>query len=191
LFKTFSLGVILGLAGMYALIRFVPVVDQHREASHMSVQANGGNAESFYINLPHDRIMVGVPGLEDSVPAGLAWPQDEIFTESQAEIFKLRDRNDAVVGVASRMSSTTETTGAFIQWVLHLPARGTMFVAMQTQPTAEGFRTGVLHAGTQEFADLSGEIRERLLVEAQAAESDTNKRIQLVTALVGPQVDTQ
>jgi len=184
-FKTFIIGVILGLAGMYAALRFVPLVDQHREASHVSVQSNGGNAESFYINLPHDRILAGAPGLVQPVPAGLAWPQEEFLVGSQAEMFKLRDRNDTVIGVASRLASSSETTGAFVQWVLHLPARGTMFASMQTDPTPEGFRSGVLRAGTKDFADLSGEIRERFMTAEQAAEGGAEKRIQLVTALVG------
>jgi hypothetical protein len=174
---------------MYALLHLVPVVDQHREASYVSVQANGGNAESFHINLPRDRIMAGVQGLEDPTPATLVWPQDEIFDGSQTELFKLRDRNDAVVGVASRMASTTETTGAFVQWVLHLPARGTMFISMHPDPTEEGYRLGVLRAGTHDFAELSGEIRERFIADVQDAENDVQKRIQLVTALVGPPVD--
>lgn len=189
--KTFALGIIFGLAGMYALLRFVPVVDQHREASHVSVQANGGNAESFHINLPHDRVMVGVPGLKNPTPAGLAWPQDEMFAGSQAELFKLRDRNDAVVGVASRMASNTETSGAFVQWVLHLPARGTMFISMQPAPTEQGYRLGSLRAGTRDFAELNGEIRERFVTEAQDTEKDGQNRIQLVTTLVGPQVDAE
>lgn len=172
---------------MYALLRFVPIVDQHREASHVSVQANGGNAESFYINLPHDRILAGAPGLAEPIPAGLAWPQEDLLAGSQAEMFKLRDRNDTVIGVASRLASSTETTGAFIQWVLHLPARGTMFVAMQPEPTAEGFRSGVLRAGTKDFADLSGEIRERFMAAEQETDGGADKRIQLVTALVAPQ----
>lgn len=189
MFKTFLLGIAIGLAGMYALLHFVPVVDQHREASQVSVQANGGNAESFHINLPYDRIMVGVPGLSNTTPAGLAWPDDQIFAGSQAEVFKIRDRDDTVVGVASRIASTRETTGSFIQWVLHLPARGTMFISMQQDPTTEGFRSGVLRAGTRDFAELSGEIRERFLTEVADTDGQAGKRIQLVTALVGPMAD--
>lgn len=176
---------------MYAFLHFVPVVDQHREASHVSVQANGGNAESFHINLPNDRVMVGAPGLQNPTPAGLVWPQDEMFSGSQAEVFKLRDRNDVVVGVASRMANNAETSGAFVQWVLHLPARGTMFVSMQPDPTEQGYRSGLLRAGTRDFAELNGEIRERFLADAQDSENNEQKRIQLVTTLVGPQVDAE
>jgi hypothetical protein len=191
LFKTFILGLALGLAGAYALLYFVPVVDQHRESSYVTVQPNGGNAESFHINLPRDRILVGMPGVENSTPAGVDWPQDPIFDGSQAEVFKLRDKNNAVVGIASRIASSAESTGAFIQWVLHLPARGTMYLTMQLEPSAEGYRAGQLSAGTEEFAELTGRVQERFNTQVEADEDETSARIQLLTSLVGQAELTQ
>ena len=60
--KTFSFGILLGIALTALLIYFVPAVDQHREPSIISVQANGGNTESFHVNLPDARIVFGAPG---------------------------------------------------------------------------------------------------------------------------------
>jgi len=60
----------------------------------------------------------------------------------QAEIFKVRDRNNVVIGVASRLASASEQTGPFIEWVLHLPARGTVYLQMDLAPSADGHRNG-------------------------------------------------
>ena len=79
---------------------------------------------------------------------------------SQVEIFKLRDRNDNVVGIATRVSSVSDSSGPFIQWMLHLPARGTVFARMGLGTTVEGVRDGLLVAGTREFETLNGYVRE-------------------------------
>ena len=151
----------------------------------MSVQANGGNSETFRINLPRDRVLVGLAGAEISIPAGLNWPADDVLGNFQAEIFKVRDRNDVVVGVASRLASSTETAGSFIEWSLHLPARGTIYAQMEMSPSEDGFRVGTMRAGTREFEALSGSVRERFIAEVDSGEQDVESRIELVTALVG------
>ena len=151
----------------------------------MSVQANGGNSETFRINLPRDRVLVGLAGAEISIPAGLNWPADDVLGNFQAEIFKVRDRNDVVVGVASRLASSTETAGSFIEWSLHLPARGTIYAQMEMSPSEDGFRVGTMRAGTREFEVLSGTVRERFIAKVDDGDHDVESRIELVTALVG------
>jgi len=183
LFKTFIFGIVLGAFGAGALVYFVPAVDLHRERSLISVQPNGGNLEKFRINLPRDRILVGLPGVDDSIPAGLDWPGAEFLGDMQAEVFKVRDENSAVVGVASRLASSSEETGPFIEWVVHLPARGTMYVQMELTPAADGVRNGVLRSGTREFEPLHGNVREQFVLAAE--DDDVQGRIVLETALVG------
>ncbi len=186
LFRTFVSGIILGLVGTGALIYFAPAVDLHRQTSLISVQPNGGNVETFRINLPRDRILVGLSGADDSIPAGLAWPGEEEFGNFQAEMFKLRDRNDVVIGVASRLASAAEGPGSFIEWTLHFPARGTMYVQMDLDPSVEGYRNGVLLTGTRDFESLSGSVREQFVADVEDDDYDTQGRIELVTALVSP-----
>ena len=173
----------LGLAAAGALTYSVEVVDLHREASHISVQANGGNVETLRVELPRDRIMVGLAGQENALPAGLEWPGVDVFGGLQAEMFKVRDRNDVVIGVASRLASASEETGAFIEWVVHLPARGTVYLQMDVTPSAEGHRNGRLTAGTGEFETLSGTVREQFI--AGSDDEDTDGRIELITGFVG------
>jgi len=183
LFKTLILGIILGIFGTGALAYFVPAVDLHRERSLMTVKPNGGNLETFRINLPRDRILVGLPGVESSIPAGLDWPGEAFLGDTQAELFILRNDNNTVVGVASRLASSSEATGPFIEWVVHFPARGTMYVQMELTPAADGFRNGELIAGTHDFLELNGNVREQFLSSTE--DGDVQSRIVLETALVG------
>jgi hypothetical protein len=186
LFKTFIIGILSGVFLATAFLHFVPVVDQHREASLISVQPNGGNTEAFHVNLPDDRILWGAAGI-DPVPANLEWPDAPVLGDAQAELFKVRNRDDVVVGVASRISGTGTASGTVVEWTLHLPARGTLYVNLQPQAGDGGFRSGRLRAGTREFASMTGRVNERFIREIgeQDREDGMEGRIELVTALVG------
>ncbi len=185
LIKTFLIATILGALGAGALTWYVPTVDVHRERSMISVLPNGGNVEEFHINLPRDRIMVGLPNPDAAIPAMLEWPGQQALGDLQAEIFKIRDRNNTVVGIGSRLASAAEETGTFIEWALHFPARGTVYVQMEVTPSADGFRTGNMISGTRDFALLSGSVREQFIGEVEDND-DVQSRIHLETMLVGP-----
>ena len=188
LIKTFIIGTILGALGSAGLAWYVPVVDLHRERSMISVQPNGGNVEEFHISLPRDRIMVGLPNPDAAIPASLEWPGQQQVGDLQAEIFKVRDRNNTVVGVASRLASAGEPTGMFIEWALHLPARGTMYFKMEVTPSADGFRNGTFISGTREFGMLTGSVREQFIAEVESDDEvqSSESLIRLETSLVGP-----
>lgn len=190
MFRTIVIGIILGFVSAGALSWSVPAVDLHREQSVISVMPNGGNTETFRINLPRDRIMVGLSGIENSIPAGLEWPDRDFLGQFQAELFKVRDANDRVIGVASRLASASEPTGSFIEWAVHLPARGTLYAQMNVTPDADGFRNGVVKAGTREFASLSGSLREQFVADEIETE-ESQGRIELVTGLVGQLADEE
>lgn len=185
MFKLFVIGIFSGMALIACLLYFVPAVDQHREASLVSVQANGGNTESFHVNLPDDRIVMGGTGKE-VIPANLEWPTLAALGGAQAEVFKIRNRNDVVVGVASRISGIGSATGNVVEWTLHLPARGTLYANLHPLPDASGSRSGRLRAGTREFASMTGSFNERLqaVEDAQDDNPGSGGRIELVTALV-------
>ncbi len=186
LLKTFYLGIVLGIAMAATLVVFYPVVDQHRERSLISVHANGGNSESFHIRLPDDRIMAGVSGLPRLTPPGLEWPELDFLANIQTEMFKVRNENGVVVGAASRMSGKSEQHGSFVEWAIHLPARGTMYVSMAINPSPDGYREGSLRAGTREFLTLNGVVLERFVKDNYSPDPDGAGRIELATALVGP-----
>ena len=186
--KIFFIGLILGVAGAASTLYFSQAVNLHREASLISVRPNGGNAEAFHINLPQDRIFAARRNEDKSstFPPGLQWPEDKALDGAASEIFKLRNSDDVVVGIAARMSNARETSGAFIQWMLHLPARGSMFLRMQLKPSEGGLRNGLLMAGTREFEVLNGSVSEYLNTDVADAEYEITGRLELITALVGP-----
>lgn len=191
LFKTFNLGILLGIAAAAAFVYLYPLVDLHRESSLIAVHANGGNSESFHIRLPGDRIMAGVPGLPESTPPGLEWPDHDFLANIQTELFKVRNENGIVVGAASRMAGSSEQHGLFVEWAVHLPARGSMFLTMASSPSADGFREGSLRAGTREFLNLHGTVLERFVQESDDPDFESTGRLELLAALVGPAEEVQ
>lgn len=176
------------MLGAAALVYFVPAVDLHRERSLIAVQPNGGNNETFHINLPYDRIFSGIREGDQvsNFPQQIQWPDDLGLDGSETEIFKLRNSKDIVVGIAARISNGREKSGSFIQWVMHLPARGTMFARMRLNTEEAGYRNGVLIAGTREFEVLNGSVREYFNSEVESEDMDISGQLELVTALVGP-----
>ena len=183
LLKTFLIGIVLGLAAAAGVLYAVPVVDQVREASIVTVAPNGGNTEVFHVNMPMDRIMSGAPG-QVTVPPDLHWPADEALAGIRTELFKIRNARDAVVGVAVRAAAENDGEDV-IDWVLHLPARGSMFINMDVTPREGGFRVGEIRAGSQEFASLSGFMTEHWVVNEAADEDAPAGRIELRATYVG------
>ncbi len=172
--KTFILGIVLGIAATAGILYAVPAVDQHREASIISVTPNGGNSESFHINIPMDRIMVGHAG--QVLPAELDWPDDESLADVRVELYKLRNSKDTVIGVAAR---TAEDESGLIDWVLHLPARGSLYFNIDPVPREGGFRAGQMRTGTREFSGMVGAMTESWAADTSGTDGSPAGRIQL------------
>ena len=160
-----------------------PAVDQFREVSIVSVAPNGGNSESFHINIPVDRVMVGATGKESGVPLGLMWPTDGIFENVSTEVFKVRNVRDAVIGVAARTVAKEGKTD-ITDWIIHLPARGSLFVNMESQAKAGRPRIGELRAGSQEFDDLQGFVAESWVSDTSGEQGAPQGRIELLATYV-------
>lgn len=184
--KTLIFGFIAGFVGAIAAVYYVPVVDQHREPSVVSVTPNGGNTESFHVNIPMDRIMIGSANQVAPLPPGLDWPDDASLAGVRAELFKLRNARDTVIGVASRVVMESERFGDGIEWVVHLPARGTFYLTMPPDAVDGAYRVGSLRAGTREFQPMSGGASERWVANTNDDEEGAPVgRIELVTTFVG------
>ena len=184
--KTLIFGFLIGLVGTVAAAYYVPVVDQYRESSVISVSPNGGNTESFQITIPTDRIMIGAPKQAEPLPPGLEWPVDHGFDGVRVELFKLRNTRDIVIGVASRMVADSDQIEDSIEWVLHIPARGTFYAIMPTQAADGVRRVGKLRAGTREFRPMQGEVSERWVPNTDDDDVDApDGHIELVTSFVG------
>jgi len=191
MFKTFIAGCLLGIVVAGAGLYFTPAVDQFREQSMIVVHPNQGNTESFHVNVPMDRIMIGAPSRSNPVPAGLKWPDDEQFADTRAELFKIRNGKDAVVGVASRIAASHENYGDVIEWVFHLPARGSAYVSMHPEPAEGGYRVGELTWGTREFGAMEGVISERWVADVSGSGDARAGRIEIIAAFVGQPVDEE
>ena len=74
--------------------------------------------------------------------------------------------------------------GDVIEWVLHLPARGSVFVRMQSQSVSGGRRMGELSAGTREFSSLLGRVSERWIADTSESEKLMAGRIELLMSFV-------
>lgn len=181
--KTFLFGILLGSAAAAGALYAIPAVDQHREVSIVRVTPNGGNVESFHINIPMDRVMVGAAGQNSGPPAGLKWPDDEVLANVSAEIFKVRNERDTVIGVAARTVAKDENADV-IDWVVHIPARGTLFINMEPEPKEGGHRVGQLRAGTQEFGHLTGSVSESWEPDTSGEEDAPDGRIELLATYV-------
>lgn len=180
------IGVLLGITAAAGALYAFPAVDQAREASIVKVAPNGGNVEEFRINIPMDRIMVGAPDQPDPLPAGLDWPGDAALAGIRTEMFKIRNARDAVVGVAVRNAASGDQ-GNIIDWVLHLPARGSVFINMEPAVREGGYRIGRFRTGSREFAPLNGYMTERWVANSDPREEDDAPlgRIELVATYVG------
>ncbi len=188
LLKTFIVGIFLGAAATGAGLYLVPLVDQERERSIIDVTPNGGNKEVFYANIPDDRIMIGAPNQTSPVPVGLAWPSGEFLANTRTELFKIRNAEDIVVGVASRIAASSEE-GALIEWTLHLPARGSVYVLMRPKGQEDSFRRGDLRSGTREFSGWEGEVSEQWVADSTGLKEAPAGRIELITSFVASAED--
>ena len=182
--RIFLIGIVLGVLAAAGALYAFPAVDQEREASIVTVAPNGGNVESFHINIPMDRVMTGKQGEGVPVPAGLNWPQDEVLANGRTEMFKIRNARDSVVGIAVRTAARLDGD-TVIDWMLHFPARGSLFVNMEAAPRENGFRLGRIRAGSREFAPLSGMMGERWVANNSDDEDAPMGRIELRATYVG------
>lgn len=191
MFKTFLAGIFLGIVAAGAALYYLPAVNQFREQSMIVVRPNQGNTESFHVNVPIDRIMIGAPAEKEPLPVGLQWPLDEELAGARTELFKIRNGKDTVVGVASRIAASHSDSGDMIEWVLHLPARGSVYVTMQPQAAEGGYRIGELATGTREFEALRGQVMERWVADTSDDADALSGRIELTTAFVSRELEAE
>lgn len=176
--RLFIIAFVAGLSVIALAIAFWPLPIHTRYRSLITVPPDGGRQEEFIIHWPEDRI--GRPGEERSgTPAsaavGVAVLEDSAGQRVSVELFRVRDAEDNVIGVASRLAGTggavADPLRSASNWLLLIPSRGALFLAqtdvldttVREQATADG-NAGLPPAQSAAFwAD-----RQRLLVTASA-----------------------
>jgi hypothetical protein len=114
----------------------------------------------------------------------MKWPDDPVLANVSSEVFKIRNARDAVIGVAVRTVAREEAVDV-IDWVIHLPARGSLFINMDPQPQDDGKRTGRVLSGAREFEPLTGHVEERWVSDTSGEQDAPAGRIVLEARLVG------
>ena len=114
----------------------------------------------------------------------MSWPTDPVLQDVRVELFKIRNARDTVIGVAARTAATDGPENV-IDWVLHMPARGSVYISMRPEALEGGYRQGELRAGSREFGQLGGIMTERWKPDTSGDEDAPAGRIELITTFVG------
>jgi hypothetical protein len=176
--RLFGLSFLAGLLVVVLATTFWPLPTHLRYRSLITVPPDGGRQEEFVIRWPEDRIRL--PGqdraaLPATAAVGAAVLEDSAGQRASAELFRLRDADDHVIGVATRLAGTggaiADPGRSASNWLLVIPSRGALFLA-QTDvqdttlievPTADGPVTFAPEQTAVFWAE-----RQRLLVTANA-----------------------
>jgi len=174
----YIIGIALSLLGAH----YYPLPGHTRFRSHIEALSNGGREERFEIQVPGDRL--GTPRY-----AGVAaFPQPDFAADSRdtitAELYRLRDSEGLVVGIASKITATAPASSGKPQsvsdWILALPARGALMLRQTNKPGLRvwstvgtqvlsngprGDRKGEAVEGTKEFAGLGGSYSESVQID--------------------------
>ena len=179
--------------------RFYPFPEAPRFPSGTSTLANGGREEVFYVRLPDDRL-----GAARSA-ATAAFPQPAFAPDGEdkivAELFRIRDADSQVIGLASRLTGKVASRGDapadLEDWMLLIPGRGTLLMSNKSLPAEVlpdlstgrmGFteaESGLMVKGTEEFAELTGFYKVTTDIESMDNSGVAHGLITLTTRLRG------
>lgn len=144
------LGFLTGIGSVAALAYSTPFLEHERVSSQTRVVTNGGRQERFEIRVNQDLLsrLPGSASAVESVPQFAPWAPELAPFTGDAEVYRLRNESGVVIGTAIRKRESSD-----VEWVLHLPARGTMVLTGLGVELAE---TGEMALGIGEFSDLYG-----------------------------------
>jgi hypothetical protein len=163
------LGLVLVLAGAY----FYPLPTNVRVRSDIEPVPNGGRKEDFYINLEFDRLAPAQEVLAAPFPEKALQSGGEQVV--RAEIFRLRNAQREVIGLATRMTGLVPDANGeplvAINWLVLVPGRGAFLLSQGPSlaagllPDSMQFEQGEMLVGDGEFSGLSGSYVEASLLE--------------------------
>ena len=126
-----GLAIVLVAAGVF------PLPEHVRFRSQSEALTGGGRQEDFLIRWPEDRI--AIPGserlAESTVAAGSVALRTSDAGLAGAELFRLRDTDGNVIGVASRTTARVQgqrvPSASVSNWMLMIPSRGTLLLSQE------------------------------------------------------------
>ncbi|MEM1263222.1 MAG: hypothetical protein AAGH76_12555 [Pseudomonadota bacterium] len=180
--RSVIVGLLVGLVGGTALALLVKPVNHDYVASQSRVTVDG-RVETFEILLPQDQLLnVGAGVAPEAVlPAGRSINGPRL-SALRAEVYQLRDINEEVVGVVSRLS---DSLGSVDDWVLYMPARGALFLSgagSELSDASAGVGSGRVVGGSGTFADQRG----RFELTSVAAADTVRIRLKTMTQTERP-----
>lgn len=132
-FATFLVGLALTavVAGVW------PLPEHPRIRSQIDVIQGGGRQEEFVIRWPQDRIALpaGQTVGEPTGTTGTTVFRARDGEVASAELFRLRDVDGSVIGIASRMTARVTgqrvPTASASNWMLLIPSRGSLLLTQE------------------------------------------------------------
>lgn len=179
--RLFVIAFVAGLLAVALAATLWPLPQHLRFRAITSVPADGGRQEEFVIHWPEDRIARPAEkesGLPAVAAVGAAVLEDSAGRRVSAELFRLRDTEDNVIGVAARLAGTggaiADAGRSATNWLLVIPSRGALFLAqsdVQDTTVRQGLAEGnVMLAPAQSAAFWTD--RPRVLITAPAPEGN-------------------
>ena len=176
---------------------FYPLPVPARAYSLAAALPDGGREEIFTIRLPDDKL--GSP----RAAATAEFPDPRFAADGRrqvlAELFRVRDINGELIGLAARLNGTapdfTEAAQAVTDWMLLVPGRGALLMSRgsvaaggEYEFVAErmGFSvadSGSVVGGSGDFADLAGFYQEATVVDRVAPDGEVYGKVTLTTRL--------
>lgn len=138
--RLFIIAFVIGLLVVVVAATLWPAPQHLRYRSLISVAPDGGRQEDFVIRWPEDRI--ARPGeahaeLPAAAVVGAAVLEDTAGRRVSAEVFRLRDTEDNVIGIAGRLAGTggaiADPGRSASNWLIVIPSRGALFLAQTDQ----------------------------------------------------------
>jgi hypothetical protein len=156
--RLFVFAVIAGLLVVAVAATVWPMPKHLRYRSLISVAPDGGRQEDFVIRWPEDRIP-RPDEIRSALPAvvavGAAALEDTAGNRASAEMFRVRDTEDNVIGIAGRLAGTGSAVAdpgrSASSWLIVIPSRGAMFLT-QTDAFDTTIREELTAEGNMAFA---------------------------------------
>jgi hypothetical protein len=146
--RTFLISFVAGVALLLLAAAVFPLPSHDRFASRIEVLTNGGRSETFLIHWPGDRVTLNgeLPGAVLGSAGSIAVLPPGGQGAAAAELFRLRDVDDHVIGVATRLTARQPDAGGWVgsvsNWMLMIPSRGLLLMTQENGADVGPVRLG-------------------------------------------------